>query len=295
MNRNFILGTDLGGTKILTALFNMQGDLISKIKIPTEQEKGKDYVISNILNSMKTLLKQECLSFSDCCQIGIAVPGPVNHKKGLVYDCPNLKDWKNVEVAQIFKQLTEVETVILNDARAAALGEAKKGAGENIESMFYVTISTGIGGAIIENGKLFLGKNGGAGEFGQTRLINGEIFEQTASGTAIKNIFGISTEEIPKRLKQNDKIAKKALNHLINNIGIWLGNITTLLNPEIIIIGGGVSNLGEILLTPLEKKIKETAFSISAKTVKLKKAKLGDLAGVIGIAEYAKSKLDNKN
>ena len=293
MNRNFILGTDLGGTKILTALSDLTGKIIATKKIPTQAQKGKDKVISNILESMKSLLKQECLTFEDCCQIGIAVPGPVNHKEKLVYDCPNLKDWKNVPIGKIFKQLTEIDTVILNDARAAGLGESQKGAGKNVENMFYLTISTGIGGAIIENNKLFLGKSGAAGEFGQTRLISGEIFEHIASGTAIKKIFGLSTEEIPQKLKYNDKTAIKAINHLVYNLGIWLGNITTLLNPELIVIGGGVSNLGDILLKPLETQIKKNAFSISSETVKIEKAKLGELSGIIGIIEFAKLQINN--
>jgi len=283
--KEYFAGVDLGGTKILTVVADNEKNVISKVKIATEGEKGVHGVMENIFKSIDTACDEAGIGSDLLSGIGAGVPGPVNAVSGMVYDCPNIPGWKNIEVGKILSDRFKVPVRIQNDARVAGLAEVRKGAGKGCRHVFYVTVSTGIGGAVIVDGNIFPGADGAAGECGQMKLPDGTVFEQVYSGPAIKRLFGISTSEIPLLVKKNDPGAIKALDHLIDGLSIFLANITTLLNPEIIVVGGGVSSLGDILLKPLEKKIREQAFSISGVNVKVVRAGLGTDSGAIGAVE----------
>jgi glucokinase len=278
-------GIDLGGTKILTVVTDESRNTLAKVKIATESAKGVDHVITNMFSSLEQCCNECKIELSDLAGIGIGVPGPVNFEKGMVYDCPNLHGWKNIEVREMFEKKFNVSVVVENDARVAGLAEVRIGSAKGFRHVFYVTVSTGIGGALIFDGKIYHGADGAAGEFGQMRLLDGTIFEQRYAGPAIERIFGISTHQIPELIRKNDPGAEKALDHLITGLGIYLSNITTLLNPEIIVMGGGVSSLGDLLLKPLEQEIRKQGFSISSKNVKIVRAGLGTDSGAIGAVE----------
>lgn len=284
MNK-FYAGIDLGGTKILTFLGNEERQILSKVKTSTEAAKGVDSVIEKMIKTVETACNQAGISIADLSGLGIGVPGPVNKITGLVYDCPNLKDWKDIEVKKIFSEKLEIPVNVENDARAAGLAEARIGAAKGYGHVFYITVSTGIGGAVIVDGKIFHGSTGAAGEFGQMKLLDGSVFESHFSGPAIKEKFGVETEMISQLVKENDPGAQNALEHLVNGIGTYLANITTLLNPDIIVIGGGVSNIGDLFIKPVEKLVKERAFSISSKDIKVVRAGLGSDSGAYGALE----------
>ncbi len=288
----YTIGIDLGGTKIMTAL-SMNSNpkkILTSLKCATESSKGREHVIENINKTIEKVIKKANLSEKNISNIGIGVPGPVDYKNGIVRICPNLKGWKNVPVKEIFEKKWEIPVFVENDARAAGLAEASFGAGKDFSHVFFVTVSTGIGGAIIIDKKIYHGADGAAGEIGQTRLIDRSIFEKNCSGPAIEKIFGISPEQISSLLKEGNPQAQKALNHLSQYLGIWLANAATLLNPEIIIIGGGLSKLGSIFINPLKKVIQENAFSIS-RNVLIKKAVLADFTGVLGAIALTKKEL----
>jgi len=175
-----------------------------------------------------------------------------------------------------------------NDARTAGLAEARLGAGKGYRHVFYTTVSTGIGGAIIINGKVYHGADGAAGEIGHMRFTGSSDFENIASGPAIRRIFGIDPEELKDKFRQGDPEARKALDHLTQYLGIGLGNIATLLNPNVIVIGGGLSKLGNLLFPRLKKEIRKNAFSISGCNVKIKKAGLKNDSGILGALELCK-------
>jgi len=283
--KKYFAGIDLGGTKILTVVKDELRNVVAKVKLDTEPAKGVDRVIQNMFRSVELCCKDAGISAESIAGVGIGVPGPVNFEKGMVYDCPNLHGWKNIEVREIFEKKFNTSVVVENDARVAGLAEVRLGAAKGFRHVFYVTVSTGIGGALIFDGKIYHGADGAAGEFGQMRLLDGTIFEQRYAGPAIERIFGISTHQLPELIEKNDPGAKKALEHLIAGLGIYLSNITTLLNPEIIVMGGGVSSLGDILLNPLEQEIRKLGFSISSKNVRIVRAGLGTDSGAIGAVE----------
>lgn len=287
---NYIASIDLGGTHLRTALFSTEGKIVAQSKIKTEVNSGVSGVLKRIQSAVFDTAKTISVAPHDIIALGIGVPGPVDSARGLVYNCPNMPGWHNIFVKKEVESLLDIPVFVENDARVAALGELQCGAGQNIKHFFYVTIGTGIGGAIIIDGKLYRGADGAAGEFGMTRTLGGDIFEGYASGPAIYQKFGIYPSDIPSLIEKNDKNAQKALAFLVNNLGTWLGNIATLLNPHKIIVGGGLAELGdELLISPLEEKVKQTAFSISGAMISVEKAMLGDDAGLYGAAKLTGS------
>jgi len=284
MNK-FYAGIDLGGTKILTFLCDSNRKILARIRTSTNAEKGVDVVIERMIKTVTDACSKANIDPKDLSGIGIGVPGPVNKNSGIVYDCPNLPGWKNIKVESLFREKTGIPIKVENDARAAGLAEARIGAAKDHDNVFYITVSTGIGGAIIINREIFHGAIGAAGEFGQMKLLDGSIFESHFCGPAIEKKFGIKTKMIPELINLNDPGAQKALDHLVNGIGTYLANITTLLNPDIIVIGGGVSNIGDLLIKPVEKIIRERGFSISAENVSVVCAGLGSDSGAYGALE----------
>lgn len=283
--KKLFAGIDLGGTKILTVIEDQERNVLARTKIPTEAHRGIDGVFGNIFKSLEVSCADCGVSPEELAGVGIGLPGPVNQEKGLVYDCPNIQGWKNVGVRKIFQNRWNIPVFTENDARVAGLAEARLGAAKGKRFVFYITISTGIGSAIIIDGKIYHGADGAAGEFGQMKLLDNSILEQSYAGPAVAGFFGNPTEKIAELVRKGDPGAQKALSHLINGFGVFLANVTTFLNPEIIVIGGGVSQIGDILFEPLREKVAELAFSISAKNVKIVPAALGPDCGAVGAAE----------
>ena len=283
--KSFYAGIDLGGTKILTVIEDAERNVLAKIKIPTEAPRGVGVVMDNIVRSLEISCKDIGISPNGLSGIGIGVPGPVNHEKGLVYDCPNLAGWKNIEVRKLLNERWDVPVKVENDARVAGLAETRLGAAKGYRHVFYITVSTGIGTAIIIDGKIYHGADGAAGEFGQMKLLDGSILEQRFAGPAIERLFGLPTPQLVELVKKNDPGAKKAVEYMTDGIGTFLANVTTLLNPQIIVVGGGVSQLGDLILDPIREKVSSLAFSISAKNVKIVQAALHTDSGAVGAVE----------
>lgn len=285
MKKGFFAGIDLGGTKILTVVTDSEKRVLAKTKIPTEAALGVDTVLGNIFKSLDISCKECGISAQNLSGIGIGVPGPVNYEKGLVYDCPNLAGWKNIEIRKIINERLGVPVFVENDARVAGLAETRLGAAKGFRYVFYITVSTGIGSAIIIDGKIYHGADGAAGEFGQMKLLDGSILEQKFAGPAIERLFGLPTTQLAELIKKNDPGAKSAVDYLTHGTGTFLANIATLLNPQIIVVGGGVSQLGDLILDPIREKVSRLAFSIAAKNVKIVPAALHTDSGAIGAVE----------
>ena len=285
MKKGFFAGIDLGGTKILTVVTDSEKKVLAKTKIPTEAALGVDTVLGNIFKSLDISCKECGISAQNLSGIGIGVPGPVNYEKGLVYDCPNLAGWKNIEIRKIVSERLGVPVFVENDARVAGLAETRLGAAKGFRHVFYITVSTGIGSAIIIDGKIYHGADGAAGEFGQMKLLDGSILEQKFAGPAIERLFGLPTTQLAELIKKNDPGAKSAVDYLTHGTGTFLANVATLLNPQIIVVGGGVSQLGDLILDPIREKVSQLAFSIAAKNVKIVPAALHTDSGAIGAVE----------
>lgn len=280
-----VLGVDLGGTKIFAGISSSplsREPLAAQVKVATEGRTDRERILSNLFGAIDTVLNQAGLEAGALSGMGVCVPGVVVASEGRVVDCTNLAGWKDVALKSILEQRYGVPVSVENDARAACWAEASTGAGAGVATQAFVTVSTGIGAAFVLDGKLYRGVHAVAGELGETRLPGGETAETSAAGPAVERLFGIRTEELRGRWEAGDPAARKAFDHLVGNLGLLLANLTTLLDPGLIVVGGGVANLGRFLLDPLEEEVRRQAYSLS-RQVRLVQAYWMGEAGVRGM------------
>ncbi len=302
--KKYYLAIDLGGTKITAAVADETGKTIVRKTISTEAHKGKKAVLDNLVGLGKELIKTAGLKSAQISMIGIGAPGPVLPAEGIVVEAPNLPGWDRVPLKELMEEAFKRPVLVQNDANAAALAENLMGAGKGAQNMIYITVSTGIGGGLIINGKLYEGSRGTAGEVGHMIIKeNGPLcscgargcLEALASGTALgkmgEKIFNrkIDAVEIEKMAIAGDRKAQELIKIVANYLGVGVSNLVNLLNPEVIVIGGGMSNLGNLLLEPVRKYVYENALVMSSQNVKIVKAKFGKDAGIQGAIALCRS------
>ena len=250
--------------------------------------KGKAQVIHNIEKAVETLAKTIKGRIS---RIGVGIPGPIDFKTGVVIEPPNLPGWKKVNLKSDLSKKFNVPVFIDNDANCAALGEALFGAGQNARDFIYITVSTGIGGGIIIDRKLYRGINGSAGEFGHMVIEphgfkcgcgNTGCFEAMASGTSIKTRSGEDAMAVHIKAQQGDKKSLEVIKETAHYLGLGIANLVNIFNPELVIVGGGLSNMGELLLKPTREEFDKYALLLPKKTVRIVRAKLGARSGLLG-------------
>jgi glucokinase len=300
MKSHLALVTDLGGTFIKCALVNESGKILYSSSVPTEAQNGKDYIVKNIIEQQKKILLSKINLLECVAGIAVGCPGLVDIEKGIVSKPPNLPGWGNVPIRDIISKAWEVPVFIENDANAAALGENWLGAGKRSKSMICITLGTGVGGGIVLGGKIFHGATGTAGEIGHITIDpkgkkcncgNNGCLERYVGRQAIEEemykLFGEkgSPEELGILAKANNKNADKLIDNIGRKIGIVTADIVNLINPEIIVIGGGISGLGEKLFDAIRFETKKRAFSDATKKLKIAKAQLGENAGLVGLAK----------
>lgn len=307
------IGIDVGGTNVKIALVDDNGEIIYSNSVPTYAKMGYEYTVNNIKQAIKDLMKETNTTPSDIEGIGFDFPGQVDCKTGVVKLAPNIPGWVNVPIAQMIEDEFHIPTRIDNDVRCAALGELKFGAGRGCENFICITVGTGIGSGIVINGKVVRGATNAAGELGHIKLqMNGGpicgcgdtgCLEAFASGPAIvamaqeyikggkstkfREMAAVEGGEITpymvaKAAEEGDPVAKRIFEIVGEYIGIGLTSVINLLNPERVIIGGGVAESGELLLGPIRKTIKERAMVVAGNAVEIVPAQLGNSAGVIG-------------
>ena len=304
----YCLGVDVGGTTVKMGLFQTDSVLIDKWEIPTRKDLPEDVILSDIADAIREKLTQHQVAKEDVVGIGVGVPAAVTGE-GFVKQVANL-GWKEKDVKQELEALTGIEVKVANDANVAALGEMWKGGGEGYSSLVMVTLGTGVGGGIILNGQILTGTNGGGGEIGHILANRNETeccgcgkkgcLEQYASATGIarlaKNILAENTKETMLNLedvsaktvfdavKAGDEVAIEVAEQFGAYLGYALADLGAVLDPEIFVIGGGVSKAGEILFTYVKKYYEERTF-FTCKDVKFALAKLGNDAGIYGAAK----------
>ena len=311
MNEKAVAGIDIGGTKIAIALENQKGEIIASRRLPTETALGAERILENISVALEEMIAEKNVELT---ALGIGCPGPIDIERGLVMSPVNLPDWKEFPIVELVKNRFGVPVILDNDANAAALGEFSHGAGKEFQDMFYITISTGIGGAIICGGQIHHGVQAGAGEIGHTIVeINGfpcrcgakGCLETIASGTGIarrmretlaaqnggnvENYSAITAETVVEAVKNNDETALKIWDETVKYLAVGIGNAITLTAPQIVVIGGGVSSVGELLLEPLRREIGKNVTMLPIEKVEISKASLGSESGVYGALILAKS------
>ena len=311
-----VLAIDLGGTKIIAAIISSK--VMAKEYQLTLAEEGPQSVIKRVLSMIDHLLSLRNLDPSQLDSISIAAAGAIDIEKGLVTLSPNLPGWRDIPLRDMVGEKYGVNTFLINDASAAALGEHHFGAGKGVSNLIMLTVGTGIGGGIIINGKLYLGPSGSAGEIGHMTIdVNGPkgtcgnigCLERLVSGTAVAEeairrlsqgeksslteivggkIKSITAEKVSLAAQNGDSLALEVISKAATYLGIGLVNLVNIFNPEMIIIGGGLAKVGDLLLEPARRVVRERAFQLSARLVRIVPAQLGDDAAVLGAAIFAR-------
>lgn len=306
-----IITLDIGGTNIRCALFHAEKDLpisIEKISTTTENESAIERIIQVI----------EKIWPKDRTVVGIAAaaPGSIDVNQNKVIVAPNIEGWRDIELGDILQKQFGVKILVNNDARLAAIGEWKRGAGRGYDDILYFTISTGLGGGVITGGKVLQGSVGIATEVGHIVLDdNGPLcgcgrkghLEAFSSGTGIQNFVRQKIQEgYPTKLKskdpdtkmiaqaaeEGDGLAKMAFDRAGYYMGIGVSNYLHIFNPSCVIFGGGVSQSGDLIFKPFRESLEKHVLSPNyIKNLKIAMAELGDDAGLIGAFEYMKQNL----
>lgn len=321
MSDKWLVGVDLGGTTAKLAFINIYGEIIHKWEIPTDNSNEGKNITINIAKSIDQNLEEKDATKAKLVGIGMGAPGPVNLATGVIYNSVNLGWEDNYPLKDLLEVETSLTAVIDNDANCAALGEMWKGAGNGAKDLVCVTLGTGVGGGVIANGSIVQGISGAAGEIGHitavpsggapcncgktgcletiasatgiVRLASEKLSSESSSGD-LKNTFeqtgSVSAKDVFDAARNGDTIAISVVDEVSFHLGLVLANIANTLNPEKIILGGGVSRAGDILLNPIKDYFAKFAFPRVKESTSISLATLGNDAGVIGAAWLIKNK-----
>ena len=306
MNK-YAFGIDIGGTTVKIGVFETEGKLIKKWEIPTRKDNGGEMILNDISNAINKELKSQKIEMSNIEGIGMGIPGPVL-QNGIVNKCINL-GWGVINVQEERSKLTGGMKVRCgNDANVAALGEMWKGGGKGHKNMVMVTLGTGVGGGVIIDGKIVPGAFGAGGEIGHIKVSKTETsvcgcgktgcLEQYVSatglvrmaqkylnenkkGSMLRNVKYLSAKTIFDAAKEGDELSGELIEQMGETLGIALSYIACVVDPEIFVLGGGVSKAGDILINIVQKYFKEAAFHAS-RDIAFALAELGNDAGIYG-------------
>ncbi|WP_096201252.1 ROK family glucokinase [Bacillus sp. FJAT-45350] len=318
MVEQWLAGVDIGGTSIKVAFVNKYGDIIKKWEIRTNTSEEGKFITTEITKSIDKHLDELGETKEKLRGIGLGAPGFINMETGYIYSAVNI-GWKEFPLKDRLEVESGLPVIVDNDANIAALGEMWRGAGDGSKNLLCITLGTGVGGGIIANGQIVHGVNGMAGEIGHiTAVPKGGIacncgktgcIETIASATGLsrmateglngkgtqsilKNVFTqrgrLTSKDIFEAAKQNDQWATEVIDTMAFHLGLVIANLANSLNPEKIVIGGGVSKAGALLLKPLNHYFQQFALSRVSQSFNITIATLGNDAGVIGGAWLAK-------
>ena len=314
--KNNVITIDVGGTKILTALINNERKIVDRVKLATDASKGADFIVKCIVDAINELLDNTNEKIENIKALSLGVPGTVNPESGLIFDAPNL-NVKNYNIKKKLQKHFDVPVLLENDVNMAGLGIKLFEYDNKVNNMLVVFVGTGIGGALIFNGKMYRGSSFFAGEIGHMRVTakglfsnndEGYAFEHVASRTAMVNRIiekskkhktvlskyikkgeKIKSKHLAKAIKKDDKLVKEVISDACEVIGTVLGSITTLLNLDTIVVGGGAVEANEEFMLPkIQKAFDKAVLKEVGKVVKIRGTKLGDdapLYGGLGLAE----------
>ena len=307
--KKYCFGIDVGGTTVKMGLFTTEGELLDKWEIPTRKEDGGAYILNDVAASVEAKLAEKNIAKDDVAGAGIGVPGPTLDT-GYVSICVHL-GWKDKNPANELSELLSIPVKAGNDANVAALGEMWKGGGEGYLDVVLLTLGTGVGGGIIINGEIAPSHRGVGGELGHITVNPDEeatcncgnhgCLEQYASATGVvriaKKLLAASKEESSLRTletvtakdvfdaaKAGDHLAVEAVEVLGKYLGLVVANVALTVDPDVFVIGGGVSKAGQVLIDVITKYYHKFAKIIGDNKAKVVLAKLGNDAGIYGAA-----------
>lgn len=305
----YVVGIDIGGTKLATVVADSTGQIISKVRRPTLAEKGPDYALQLLFEMVRETITQAGLEQNAISAIGVSCGGPLDTKTGVVYSPPNLPGWDALPLKAQLESAFQLPVAIENDANASALAEFRFGGGRGYEVVLYITMSTGIGGGIVVNGQIYHGANDSAGEVGHQILLpegprcgcgKRGCLEALCSGPAIArrakaavqkhsttailtltdgSIENIKSEHVLEAARQGDTLALKLVNETAYYMGWGIANVVNILNPDIVLLGTIAIAAGDLLLTPIRQTVSTFAMARPAESVKIMPAQLGEVLG----------------
>lgn len=304
----YAFGVDIGGTTVKIGLFDKEGSVLDKWEIPTNKENEGASILPDIADSLLAKMKEKRINTEDLAGIGVGAPGAVDDEGTLVGGAVNI-GWKPFNIPKVLNAYIDVPVKAANDANAAAFGEMWQGGGKGYNNMVAVTLGTGVGGGIIINGNILTGATGAGGEIGHIHLEDNETeecgcknkgcLEQYASATGIVRLArrrlakddkpsvlreeALSAKSVFDAVKAGDEVAVEVAEQFGEYLGKGLAAVAGVVNPEIFVIGGGVSKAGEILLSFVEPQFQKYAFQ-QCRGAKFALAKLGNDAGIFGAA-----------
>ncbi|UOR12315.1 ROK family glucokinase [Halobacillus amylolyticus] len=316
MSENYCFGVDVGGTTIKLAVLSTKGDILKKWEIPTNKSEQGRYIPQDIHKTIDSAQTELALHKSNVLGIGVGAPGFVDTKTGYIYEAVNI-GWKNFDFGKQLANLSGYPVWVDNDANLAALGENWLGAGGGVENLIAVTLGTGVGGGIIANGKIISGANGMAAEIGHMTVIrsggaacncgkSGCLETETSAtgivrkakevlseypSSSLNSFTSITAKDVFQAAADHDEAASKVIASVIDTLGLTIANLAIAINPNKIVIGGGVSKAGVQLLQPLKEAFRTYALTRTAEACTFEIAELGNDAGVIGGAYLVKENL----
>lgn len=307
-----VIGVDLGGTNLRTAILSPDGSILDRHKEATHAADGWEKVVARLIENIKRQRTVAVQQGFDVAAVGVGAPGVIQADKGIVVKSPNFPDWNNLPLKDQLEKALGTPVFLENDANAAALGEQWRGAGRGIRSMILLTLGTGVGGGIILDNKIWHGADGMAGEIGHMTLIpdgrpctcgNTGCLEMYASARGIVQSFrealGKAASGVPDQIKQlsseqvyeaagaGNEIAVRVMKDMGRMLGIGIASLINIFNPERIVVGGGVKDAWPLFIGATREEIMKRAFAVPAQRTEIVLSQLGDDAGMVGAAAVA--------
>ncbi|MCY2936412.1 MAG: ROK family protein [Planctomycetota bacterium] len=320
----FYVGIDLGGTNIKAGVVDDAGQPISHVSLPTEADKGPGTGLWNLEKAGRMAVKEAGMEWSGIAAVGLGSPGTMDLRRGWLLEPPNLPGWENLPIRDLLAKSLEKPTILQNDANAAAYGEFWAGAGRGSESLVLFTLGTGVGGGVIEHGRIIEGRNSAGSECGHiiidfhenarlcpcgqrghleayasaTALVK-RAREGIATGidtmlTAIDNMGQLSARSIDEAAQSGDSFSIRLMDETAYYLAVGAVSLMNVIDPDMILFSGGMIAAGERFLTKIQNNVKRLAFPVPGSKCKVEFAQLGNNAGFIGAAGWARAVVTRK-
>ncbi len=309
-----VIGVDLGGTNLRTALISPAGDILHKLKEATEARQGHASVVAKLVEHIRRQQEVARQDGGTVVAVGVGAPGVIHAHRGVVVKSPNFPDWDNLPLKAELEAATDIPVFIENDANVAALGEQWRGAAQGVSSMIFLTLGTGVGGGIVLNGKIWQGADGMAGEVGHMTIVpdgrkcgcgNRGCLEMYASSRGIVLSYqeklaepsssasapSTTSAQIYQAARSNDPLAVRVMEEMGRYLGIGIANLINIFNPEMVVVGGGVKDAWPLFIDATRDEIRKRAFAYLAERTQIVPSVLGDEAGMLGAAAVAFQKV----
>jgi len=314
--RGAVLALDIGGTKLAAGLVAPDGSVLSFVVAPSGAERGPEAMIDDLLALARRAVGESGVGWEEVPRIGIGCGGPLDTARGVLLAPPHLPGWHDIPIRALVESAFERPATLENDATAAAAGEHRFGAGVGTENMVYLTISTGVGGGVVLGGRLYHGSTGNGGELGHVTVdwhgrhcrgcgrrgcleayVSGTSIAERAAetmepGSALAAISSPTAEQVAAAAREGDAYATRVWDETVEALGCGLTSIVNLFEPELVVLGGGVTRSGEQLLRPVRELVRASAMQPAGRSAEIVTAALGDRVGVVGAAAIAQGAED---